>query len=74
MKKDLRTNSEGVSPEYSPGESVYHSHVRKHATVVEQTLHYGGLDTEFWGNVILIYDNDTVETVVPPWQLSRVVR
>ena len=73
MKKDLRTNSEGASPEYHPGEQVYHSQVRKYATVVEQTLHYGGLGTDFWGNVILTYENDTVETVVPSWQLSKVI-
>lgn len=73
MRKDYRINSEGVSPEYLPGDKVYHSSVRKHATVVEQILHYSGLGTDFWGNIILIYENDTVETVVPPWQLSRVV-
>jgi hypothetical protein len=73
MKKDYRTNSEGISPEYSPGEQVYHSQARKHGTVVEQVLHNGGLGTVFWGNVIVIYDNDTVETIVPTWQLSRVV-
>ena len=73
MKKDYRTNSEGASPEYSTGDKVYHATVRKHATVVEQVLHNGGLGTDFWGNVILTYENDTIERVVPPWQLSRVV-
>ena len=73
MIKDFRKNSGGISPEYHPGESVYHSQARKYATVVEQILHNGGLGTDFWGNVIVTYENDTIETVVPPWQLSRVV-
>jgi hypothetical protein len=73
MIKDFRKNSEGISPEYNPGDKVYHSQAKKYATVVEQILHYGGLGTEFWGNVIVTYENDTVETVVPNWQLSRVV-
>jgi hypothetical protein len=73
MIKDHRKNSEGIRPEYAPGEKVYHAQFRKHATVVEQILHNGGMGTNFWGNVIVIYDNDTLETVVPPWQLSRVV-
>jgi hypothetical protein len=73
MIKDHRKNSKGIRPEYVPGEKVYHAQCRKHATVVEQILHNGDMETTFWGNVIVIYDNDTLEIVVPPWQLSRVV-
>ena len=69
MKKDYRTNSNGIIPEYSPGERVYHSQARKYATIVEQILD----KDNSWGNAILTYDNDTVETVVPAWQLSRVI-
>jgi hypothetical protein len=72
MIKDNRKNSEGIGPEFTPGMRVYHAPSRKQATVVQQQLHYGGLGTEFWGDVIIEFDNDTVETTAHNWQLSRV--
>ena len=72
MIKDTRINSNGNGPEYHPGEHVYHGASRKYATVVQQTLNYDGPE-DFWGNVIVIFENDTTEAVVHSWQLSRVV-
>lgn len=72
MKKDLRVDSKGNGPEYHPGEKVYHAMFRKHATVIEQLLNWDYPD-QIWGSVLIVYDNDSVQTTVSSWQLSRVI-
>jgi len=68
MIKNYKNNT---NSEYIVGDKVYHASARKHGIVVEQVLNDDNLIV--WGNVIVVYDNDTLETLVPCWQLSRVV-
>ncbi|MFY8211577.1 MAG: hypothetical protein ACOVLB_02750 [Candidatus Nanopelagicus sp.] len=72
MLKDTRVNGNNKGPEYHPGQQVYHGATRKYAQVVKQVLLYDGLK-DYWGNVIVIFENDSVEAQVHCWQLSRVI-
>ncbi len=58
-----------TEPEFKPGERVYVHPNKMEATVLYQMKHYDGPD-EFYGNVVLIYD-DGIKGTSNSWQLKK---
>lgn len=50
-------DSEGNLPTFNKGDRVFVRPNKMEATVIEQVLHYDGVDYCFWGNVRLQYDD-----------------
>ncbi len=62
-------DSDGLGPEFLPGDKVYVEPLKMEATVIRQILSYDGPES-FWGNLELVY-NDGMKGTSNSWQCRK---